>query len=87
MTTEEAILTLREAVDEDFGAGIEIITKDGCEAVEMGIEALEERGCLVHWMTKFCRHIDMGDKPYTDAEAYEFWKKKMRQQFGWEVDE
>lgn len=43
MTNEEAIWTLKEAVDEAFGAGIEIITRDGCEAIEMAIEALEER--------------------------------------------
>lgn len=43
MTREEAIFTLQEAVDESFGAGIEIITRDGCEAIEMAIEALEER--------------------------------------------
>lgn len=50
-------------------------------------DAAEERENLLHWMSKFCRHIDMGDKPYTDDEAYEFWKNKMYQQFGWEVDE
>ena len=51
--------------------------------MHMAIEALKERGNMVHGMSKFCRHIDMGDKPYTDAEAYEFWKNKMKQQFGW----
>lgn len=43
MTNEEAILTLQEAVDDAFGAGIEIITRDGCEAIEMALEALQER--------------------------------------------
>lgn len=43
MTNDEAILTLQQAVDEAFGAGIEIITRDGCEAIEMAIEALQER--------------------------------------------
>lgn len=42
MTREEAIFTLQEAVDEAFGAGIEIITRDGCEAIEIAIEALQE---------------------------------------------
>lgn len=41
MTREEAIFTLQEAVDESFGAGIEIITRDGGEAIEMAIEALQ----------------------------------------------
>jgi hypothetical protein len=43
MTTDEAIITLKQAVDETFGAGIEIITRGGCEAVKMAIEALQER--------------------------------------------
>ena len=43
MTKEQAVLTLREAVDEAFDAGIEIISKDGEEAVVMAIEALQER--------------------------------------------
>lgn len=43
MTREEAVWTLQEAVDEAFGAGIEIITRDGGEAIEMAIEALQER--------------------------------------------
>lgn len=43
MTREEAVWTLQKAVDEAFGAGIEIITRDGCEAIEMAIEALQER--------------------------------------------
>lgn len=42
MTNEEAVWTLQEAVDEAFGAGIEIITRDGCEAIEMAIESLQE---------------------------------------------
>lgn len=57
-----------------------IIEADG------GDDADEERENFLRWMSKFCRHIDMGDKPYTDAEAYKFWKNKMNQQFGWEVD-
>lgn len=56
-------------------------------AMVMAIEALGERERMLSWLSKFCRHIDMGDRPYTDAEAYEFWKNKMHQQFGWEVDE
>lgn len=39
---------------------------------------------LVSWLSKFCRHIDMGDKPYTDEEALKFFKEKMNRQFGWE---
>lgn len=57
------------------------------EVLKMAFETLEDKEQFLSWLSKFCRHIDMGDKPYTDAEAYEFWKKKMNQQFGWEVTE
>ena len=42
-TNEEAVLTLQEALDNAFDAGIEIITRDGGEAIEIAIEALKER--------------------------------------------
>lgn len=57
MTNEEAIWTLQEAVDEAFGAGIEIITRDGCEAIEMAIEALKERKT-----GKWFDNVDIYDK-------------------------
>lgn len=43
-----------------------------------------DREQLVSWLSKFCRHIDMGDKLYTDEEALKFFKEKMNHQFGWE---
>lgn len=39
-------------------------------------------GDFVTWLGKFCRHIDMEDRPYTDDEAIAFFKKKLNQQFG-----
>lgn len=69
MTTEEAIITLQQAVDETFGAGIEIITRGGCEAVEMAIEALKERktakriDCIGHYKCSNCHTwVDDVDK-------------------------
>lgn len=77
MTNEEAIEVLEQDLSCEFD-------KDLIEALEMAIEALEERERVLSWLSKFCRHIDMGDEPYTDAEVYEFFKNKMNQQFGWE---
>lgn len=47
----------------------------------------EERENIILWLSKFCLHIDMADKHLSDAEALEFWKKKMKEQFGWEEGE
>lgn len=60
------------------------------QAVSMNMEGIEkhisvpDHEQLVSWLSKFCRHIDMGDKPYTDEEALKFFKEKMNHQFGWE---
>lgn len=52
--------------------------------LEKGLEeSLEERENIISWLSKFCLHIDMADKHLSDAEALEFWKKKMKVQFGW----
>lgn len=37
---------------------------------------------FVTWLGKFCRHIDMGDRSYSDDEAIAFFKKKLNDQFG-----
>lgn len=91
MTDEEVAKTLREISDDywdDDGYGnMTCRFTEGIIAIDKAIDAVEERGRVLHWMSKFCRHIDMGDRPYTDAEAYEFFKNKMKQQFGWEVEE
>lgn len=62
------------------------------QAVSMNMEGIASQNNisvpdhehLVSWLSKFCRHIDMGDKPYTDEEALKFFKEKMNTQFGWE---
>lgn len=47
----------------------------------------DERVNIVQWLARFCRHIDNGDMWLTDADNLEFFKKKMRQQFGWDTDD
>ena len=57
-------------------------------ALELLKEQQEERNRMVSWLAKFCVHIDNFPdgikKSY--AEQYDFFKRKMNQQFGWEVD-
>ena len=57
-------------------------------AVDNSIELLKakqgEHKRLVSWLSKFCRHIDNGDKWLTDEENLEFFREKMKQQFGWD---
>lgn len=58
------------------------------KGLEKGLEeSLEEREHVISWLSKFCLHIDMADKHLSDAEALEFWKKKMKEQFGWKEGE
>lgn len=55
------------------------------DAVELLKEQQEERERIVHWLSKFCIHIDQypdGIK-CSDAERYVFFRNKMNQQFGW----
>ena len=85
MTREEAIFTLQEAVDEAFGAGIEIITRDGCEAIEMAIEALHEHK-TGKWEVRLMRHFahliicsNCGADINITAEEYlEYYKRNFR---------
>ena len=57
-------------------------------AVDNSIELLKakqgEHKRLVSWLSKFCRHIDNGDKWLTDEENLKFFCEKMKQQFGWD---
>ena len=55
-------------------------------AVAMLKEQKEERKRVLSWLSKFCRHIDNGDKWLTDEENLEFFREKMKQQFGWFAD-
>lgn len=42
---------------------------------------------FLSWMAKFCRHIDNEDKQLTDEENLEFFKQKLKAQFGFELEE
>ena len=44
-----------------------------------------ERERMVTWLGKFCRHIDNGDAWLPDDENIALFRKKMKQQFGWQV--
>ena len=56
------------------------------EIVALLKEQDEEHRRLLSWLGKFCRHIDNGDAWLTDEENIAFFKKKMKQQFGWDTD-
>lgn len=56
------------------------------DALELLKEQKEERKRMLSWLSKFCRHIDNGDKWLTDEENLAFFKGKMKQQFGWDTD-
>lgn len=56
------------------------------DALELLKEHKEERKRMLSWLSKFCRHIDNGDKWLTDEENLEFFREKMKQQFGWFAD-
>lgn len=46
----------------------------------------EERERLVRWLGKFCAHADQQYQPrFTDEANIEFFRQKMREQFGWKV--
>ena len=55
------------------------------DALELLKVQKEERKRLITWLAKFCRHIDNGWM--TDQENLEFFKGKMKRQFGWEFSE
>lgn len=46
----------------------------------------EQMWLFLCWLARFCRHIDNGDQWLTDEENFDFFKKKMSQQFGWKTD-
>ena len=56
------------------------------DALALLKEQKEEHKRLLSWLSKFCRHIDNGDKWLTDEENLAFFKGKMKQQFGWDTD-
>ena len=59
------------------------MTKVMADALELLKEQQEEHKRMISWLSKFCRHIDNGDKWLTDEENLEFFREKMKQQFGW----
>ena len=56
------------------------------DVLELMKEQQEEHKRMISWLSKFCRHIDNGDKWLTDEENLEFFREKMKQQFGWFAD-
>ena len=60
------------------------MTKVMADALELLKEQQEEHKRMISWLSKFCRHIDNGDKWLTDEENLEFFREKMKQQFGWD---
>ena len=55
------------------------------DALELLKEQQGEHKRMLSWLSKFCRHIDNGDKWLTDEENLEFFREKMKQQFGWDT--
>lgn len=39
------------------------------------------------WMVKYCQHIDNIDKPLTDEENLEFFRRKIKEQFNFDICE
>ena len=56
------------------------------DVIDLLKEKQEERKRMIYWLGKFCRHIDNGDKWLSDKENIEFFREKMKQQFGWFAD-
>ena len=63
---------------------LDLIKKQQKEIKLLLDERQFERNHIIVWLSKFCRHIDIGDKWPTDEENLEFFKKKMKRQFGWD---
>lgn len=56
------------------------------DALALLREQKEERERIVTWLGKFCAHVDQQYQPrFTDEANIEFFRQKMKQQFGWEV--
>ena len=66
---------------------------DDCEAtiatdaIALIKEQKEERKRMLLWLSRFCRHIDNGDKWLTDEENLAFFREKMKLQFGWDFED
>lgn len=57
------------------------------DALALLREQEEEQKHIVIWLGKFCAHADRQFQPcFTDEQNIEFFRQKMKQQFGWEVD-
>lgn len=39
------------------------------------------------WMVKYCQHIDNIDKPLTDEKNLEFFRRKIKEQFNFDICE
>ena len=78
----EKLLKEQEYKDKLFHA----LENDWIRLKELLKEQQEERKRMLSWLSKFCRHIDNGDKWLTDEENLEFFREKMKQQFGWFTD-
>ena len=57
-----------------------------CKILALLEEQEEDRERMITWLGKFCRHIDNKDKWLSDEENIAFFRKKMKQQFGWDFD-
>lgn len=55
------------------------------DAIDLLREQEEEQKRLVNWLGKFCSHVDQHFQPLPDGQNIEFFRQKMKQQFGWEV--
>ena len=56
------------------------------DALALLREQEEERKRIVIWLGKFCAHADQQYQPrFTDEANIEFFRQKMKQQFGWDV--
>ncbi len=55
------------------------------DALALLREQDEERTRIVSWLGKFCAHVDQRFQPLPDEQNIEFFREKMKQQFGWEV--
>lgn len=89
MDREKVISTFEKIINvckEDCCDFVDLIFEDAEQILALLKEQEEEHKRLVSWLSKFCRHIDNGDKWLTDEENLAFFKEKMKQQFGWDTD-
>lgn len=55
------------------------------DALALLREQEEEQKRIVNWLGKFCSHVDQHFQPLPDEQNIEYFRQKMKQQFGWEV--